>query len=157
MMVIGQEKPSLESLEHIGVMGMKWGHRKSQPTASDRIKQIDKKLNRFSGDKIVAGSQLKGWAINKGSKNPSLRAARSVAHRGAIEVGVILAGGALLLSKAQMSDKTRNGAQIAIALLAAQAAYIRVNDLRAISQEKRHSKLIDERHALVKEIKRGKK
>lgn len=39
-MIVGQEKPSLEELQHFGIPGMRWGRRNALPPTSDIPRQI---------------------------------------------------------------------------------------------------------------------
>jgi hypothetical protein len=140
-----------QALAHFGIKGMHWGQRKAV-TPAQRIRQIQVEKDKFSGQRIVDGAGLKGWAINKGSKHPTARAITSVSLRGAFEVGVILGGGKLLLDHVSASPKAKQGAAIGIAMLAGQVGLTRINQIRDVRQFNAHDKLIKEEAALRKQL-----
>jgi hypothetical protein len=140
-----------DALAHFGIKGMHWGQHK-QLTPSQRIAQIQKEKDRFSGQRIVDGAGLKGWAIKKGSKHPTARVNTSIALRGAFEVGVILAGGKILLNHVNASPQAKQGAAISIALLAGKVGATRIGQLRDVHQFNAHDKLIKEETALRKQL-----
>lgn len=139
-------------LAHYGVAGMKWGKRTKKPISA-QIKKLEKKRDRFNANNIVRGAELTGWAINKGSKNPSRRASTSVALRGAAEVAIILAGGNVAINAMGAHGKTLQKGRIAVAGLAAQAATMRVHELKSIHDFKSHKEIINQINDLQKQQK----
>jgi hypothetical protein len=165
-------------LAHHGVKGMHWGVRKS-PEQQKRaeLQKINRKINRLNPDNVQTGLDVQGFGISKQykkevRKNPNFtfgklspaekkayedkansRARRAVVTRGAIEVAVILAGGNIAVNKLAQSPSSRQGAKIAVLLLAGQAGYIRLQQLGALHHVIKAEKLRDRRDALTKELK----
>lgn len=61
-MIVGQEKPSLEDLAHVGVLGMKWGHRKAASTNQIRKarRNVDIQKQRIADQKDTVNQLAKG-------------------------------------------------------------------------------------------------
>jgi len=67
--IVGQEKPSLDSIEHHGVKGMHWGNRKTGPeirtaranisTQAAKVRQQERKTVAAIGTKSAAKEQAK--------------------------------------------------------------------------------------------------
>jgi hypothetical protein len=155
------DKPSLdEALVHFGVKGMKWGVRKnsiSKTGQQGNLKKLQKKMDRLDADRAIEGYNYRGWAgkkvykkmvkknskfaFNKLSKAEQVaylkkidsKAKRDIALMGAAEVAIILGGGNLLVNKMASSPNARRGAKVSVAILAAQAGRIRVNQIRAVN------------------------
>jgi len=109
-------------LEHFGVKGMRWGTRKASSSKSpeDRIRKIDKKINRLNADRIYGGAGLVGYyQKRKPSKRPHAKARSRLLLRGATETAVLLGGSTILMKKMGASRQQVRGGQIAFGLLAA--------------------------------------
>ena len=148
-------------LEHFGIKGMKWGVRNSSKavTPTERRAQIEKKIDKMSGQRIYQGAGLTGFYAQKG-KAPKTwdaatnRATRRLALRGAVEAGVILGGSFTLLKHAKLSKSGRDGLKLSAALLAAKAGQIRLSQIHDVRVSGKHRKLINERNAIDKAGKR---
>lgn len=149
-------EPVDDFLMHYGVKGMKWGKKAPKTRTEeidDRLKKLERKRDKKDGQKIVDGAELRGWAINKGAKNPSRRAKTSVALRGTAEVAGILVAGNLALNAANLHPNTTSKGRIAVAGLAVTAARSRVSQIRAVNEFDSHRAIVDEIATLQKERK----
>lgn len=134
-------------LAHYGVPGMKWGRRKT-PTSAERTRHLEKQLTKLSGQQIVRGAGMSGWAVGKGKKNPGSYAKKNITARGAVEVATILGGGALLMKAAKIRNP--RGAMISVGLLAGAAGYARLSEINAVKQYEKSVKIHEELGAIRK-------
>lgn len=97
--IVGEEKPSLESLSHSGVKGMKWGVRKARPTTADIHNARQRQLGRANAA-VSHPSGAKRAAAEKDFLTNEDRVTAARMTRGEKMAAVILAGpvgGALIV------------------------------------------------------------
>lgn len=70
------EKPSLESLAHHGVLGMKWGHHKTESSSAGASRPSNRELNKASRAKDKAANKSEKQVFDKNWDN-SIDAARA--------------------------------------------------------------------------------
>lgn len=66
MIIAGQEKPSLDSIKHFGIRGMKWGRRKAHDSGKSAPAQPRTLPRSSEGRAPTREEQLVGRAVNQG-------------------------------------------------------------------------------------------
>lgn len=156
------EEDVIAFLEHAGVKGMHWGVRKSRTAQTEspkeRLSKINTKLEKFNAERINSGAGLIGYyQKRRQSQHPYTKAKVRLAARGAVEAAVLLGGGTIAMRKLGANPATIKGSQIALGVLAVKEIGItRVSEIYDVSVYERHTKLINEKRAIEKQLKFGK-
>lgn len=160
-------KPELNELVHYGVKGMKWGVRKRRKDESpqERIKKLQKEIDKYDGQQIFDGYSYIGWEAKKFNKknmkkNPNFqedykklpqevrdadrqklanRAMRRTLTSAAIQSAILVGGGGYAVSKVKVNAEAKRGAQAALVVMATQhLALVSVKQTMAIRAAQVH-------------------
>ena len=158
MTIMNGEKPSLDELTHHGVKGQKWGViRRSESGGSEaRIKKLNRKLGKLDGNRIISGSGLHNWGVEKFGNRDNVDAIvmRRLALRGALETAIVIGGTHLVAKNLKLNNKNR---LTAIAIIGGQAGKMSIDNLRNLRQFKKQDDIRAEIRRLEKEMKKRKK
>jgi hypothetical protein len=167
-----------EVMEHHGVKGMHWGQKKA-PTLTpadqkkDEIAKINRKLDNIDANRVLNGLSSSGriqkrMANKEIKKDPNFRfsklseeqkkafrdkaankAIRGLAARGALEAGVVLGGGVLLVSSIASGKAAQQG-KVAFAGLSVKVLQMQLSQIRDVQISKKFNNLHARRDILEK-------
>lgn len=122
MMIVGQEKPSLEDLVHFGVKGMKWGSRKqSSRYSNDNVNADFKKFGNRGVHRInsrIKSGQTHEVATKIERRNQIIKRTALVVYGALVAKNLIKAYGPALMTAVVNQKVASNGAKAAANLLA---------------------------------------
>ena len=166
------------SLSHFGIPGMKWGHRKTPLTRSQKIAQLEAKRDKADPNQIIRGIELRNWGIKKSQNkiNRELAAAEkakgsklttperhAIIHKigrrkaeasilkwGAVNMSVLAGLGYGVGKIPGLSPRAVRTARVGVVGLMAMAGKIRVNELQALSTFENHEQAVNDINRLKK-------